>query len=242
MGLQRTMTAQLTNIRENIDHAPTKGDGSEQTWLTFLQGHLPKRYSIAQAHVIDHLGAISDAIDLVIYDAQYTPFVFNDNGILYIPAESVYAAFEAKQEIDKHKLDYAGQKIASVRRLVRTTTTFIDRGLLKPASPLFRIMGGFLCLDNGWSTSIGSSREFKNHIVPKDENHLIDIGCVLNDRSFKTELDVTDPVNPAVKIHFSEKQETLIYFFLNLVAELQRLGTVRPIDLNQYISQLQSKS
>ncbi len=40
---------------------------------------------------------------------------------------------------------------------------------------------------------------------------------------------------------YSTADETLIYFFLKLVSELQKLGTVRPIDLNKYIDQLDSQ-
>jgi hypothetical protein len=241
LGMQKTMIQDLRTIRENIDHEPTKGEGSESIWIEFLRDYLPRRYSVAKAKVVDHQGSTSDAIDVVIYDAQYTPFVLNKSGIKYIPAESVYAVFEAKQDVNKDRLEYAGKKIASVRTLHRTKTTFIDRGIQKPAADLFRIIGGFLCLDNCWKGSISASKHFKNQITKSDEDHFIDLGCVLNDKSFKTEIDFSDKLNPKVNVCFSVEEETLIYFFLKLVAELQRLGTVRPIDLNKYIDQLKSQ-
>lgn len=241
LGMQKAMIQDLKTIRENIDHEPTKGEGSENIWIQFLGDYLPKRYSVAKAKVVDHFGTTSDAIDVVIYDAQYTPFVLNKSGIKYIPAESVYAVFEAKQDVNKDRLVYAGKKIASVRTLHRTTTTFIDRGIEKPATALFRIIGGFLCLDNCWKGSLNTSKHFKDQITKSDENHFIDIGCVLNDQSFKTEVDFSDKLNPKININFSTQEETLIYFFLKLVSELQRLGTVRPIDLNKYIDQLKSQ-
>ena len=241
LGLQKSMIEDLKTIRENVDHEPTKGEGSEITWIRFLKDYLPKRYSIAKAKVVDHYGNTSDAIDVVIYDSQYTPFVFNKNGIIYIPAESVYAVFESKQDVNKNRLQYAGRKIDSVRKLIRTTAPVIDRGEVRPAPILFRIIGGFLCLDNCWKGSISTSKHFKEHIRDSDENHFIDIGCVLNDKSFTAEIDLTDKLNPKVGINFSADGETLIYFFLKLVAELQKLGTVRPIDLNKYIDQLKSQ-
>lgn len=240
-GMQKTMVQDLATIRENIDHEPTKGEGSEQIWIQFLKDYLPKRYSVAKAKIVDYRGNTSDAIDVVIYDSQYTPFVLNKAGIIYIPAESVYAVFEAKQEISKDMLAYAGKKIESVRRLERTTAPVVDKGVVKPAPSLFRILGGFLCLDNTWKNSIENSTHFRKYVKDATESQFIDIGCVLNDRSFKAENYLSDKLTPMVNINFSTENETLIFFFLKLVAELQKLGTVRPIDLNKYIDQLDSQ-
>jgi hypothetical protein len=241
LDLQKTMKSELQTLRRNIKHEPTKGEGSEVVWIKFFQNYLPKRYSVAKAIIIDYEGKTSDAIDVVIYDSQYTPFILNENGVKYIPAESVYAIFEAKQEISKQFLEYASAKVLSVRQLIRTTAPVIDKGIVKPAPQLFNILGGFLCLENRWKSSISSNKAFKDAITVSTELKIIDIGCVLNDRSFKTVVDLTDHLNPKVDISFSTVEETLIYFFLKLVAELQKLGTVRPIDLNKYIDQLESQ-
>lgn len=236
LGLQKSMISDLDNIRKNIDHEPTKGDGSENIWIKFLEEYLPRRYSVTKAKIVDYNGNTSDAIDVVIYDRQYTPFVFNKGGIKYIPAESVYAVFEAKQEITKSYLIYASKKIASVRNLYRTTTTIVDKGVAKPAPTLFKILGGFLCLENSWKKSISEERSFNTCINEFDQNQSIDIGCVLNEKSFICEVN-----NKELKLKFSTKDEALIFFFLKLMYELQKLGTVRPIDLNQYINQLNSQ-
>lgn len=241
LDLQKTMESKMQTIRKNIKHEPTKGEGSETVWIKFFQDYLPKRYSVAKAIIIDYEGNTSDAIDVVIYDSQYTPFILNEHGIKYIPAESVYAIFEAKQEVSKKFLEYASAKILSVRNLLRTTAPVVDKGLIKPAPQLFNILGGFLCLENTWKSSIENTKAFKDAITVSTELEIIDIGCVLNDRSFKTVVDLTDHLNPLVDISFSTSEETLIYFFLKLVAELQKLGTVRPIDLNKYIDQLDSQ-
>ncbi len=67
-------------------------------------------------------------------------------------------------------------------------------------------------------------------------NSLIDIGCVINDKSFAYDKSTNDS-----RIAFSTDRETLIFFFLKLVCMLQQLGTVRPIDLNKYINKLESQ-
>lgn len=37
----------------------------------------------------------------MIYDRRYSPFLFNQSGAVFIPAESVYAVFEVKQELSR---------------------------------------------------------------------------------------------------------------------------------------------
>lgn len=81
-----------------------------------------------KAIVIDSDGNTSDQIDVVIYDNWYTPFIFTQNGFHYIPAEGVYAVFEVKPNISKEYIKYAGNKIASVRQLKRTSTSMINSG------------------------------------------------------------------------------------------------------------------
>lgn len=236
MGFQESMRSELNTIRKNVQHAPTKGNGTESIWINFLSEYLPHRYSIAKAIIVDYLGNTSDEIDVVIYDCQYTPFVYKTDGIRYIPAESVYAVFETKQEINRSFLAYTSGKIESVRKLHRTTTHVIDKGEKNPAPKLFEILGGFLCLDNIWKKSISNEKPFLTYMGNLTGNTVIDIGCVLNDKSF-----VYDKANIKTRISFSSNNETLIFFFLKLVQMLQHLGTVRPIDLDKYISKLESQ-
>ena len=65
-----------------------------------LDTYLPKRYQAAKAHVVDSLGNFSQQIDVVVFDRQYSPFIFTYENETIIPAESVYAVFEAKQTAD----------------------------------------------------------------------------------------------------------------------------------------------
>lgn len=242
LDMQDTMCKKLTTFRKNVGHEGTKGDGSENVWVKFLNKYLPKRYSVSRAKIIDHWGKTSDQIDVVIYDSQYTPFIFNEDGVRYIPAESVYAVFEAKQEINKGFIEYAGNKIASVRKLARTSAEIVDRGIRRTPANLFPVLGGFLCLGNGWKKSIKDSKPFTESINALDHTTVLNVGCVLNDLSFMTDLDASDPSQLVIKqIHFSTKEETLIFFFLKLVDALQKLGTVRPMELDKYINNLKSK-
>ncbi|MCL8489500.1 MULTISPECIES: DUF6602 domain-containing protein [Bradyrhizobium] len=125
-GLHGEIEMRLQRSREVIGHAVAKGDASEGIWIELLTNYLPQRYRVAKAFVIDSTDTTSQQLDIVIYDRQYTPLIFNQDGTLVIPAESVYAVFEAKQSIDAGQVDYAAKKIASVRALHRTMRIPID--------------------------------------------------------------------------------------------------------------------
>ena len=68
---------------------------------SLLQTYLPQRYQAASAHVVDSEGTFSQQIDVVVFDRQYSPFIFKFQGQTVVPAESVYAVFEAKQAITR---------------------------------------------------------------------------------------------------------------------------------------------
>ena len=120
-GLHDDIERRLATARKAFVHPGTKGDASESIWLQLFQTYLPQRYRAASAHVVDSKGTFSDQIDVVLFDRQYSPFIFHYEGQTIVPAESVYAVFEAKQTINAGQIDYAQQKVASVRRLYRTS-------------------------------------------------------------------------------------------------------------------------
>lgn len=96
-----------------------------------------------KAIVIDSTGNVSEQMDVVIYDAIYTPFIFKQDGFMYIPAESVYAVFEVKQDVEGH-IEYAAKKVESVRKLKRTSISMVSSGKTTPARALTKIIGGIL--------------------------------------------------------------------------------------------------
>jgi hypothetical protein len=135
-GLHDDIESRLANARKTLGHSVTKGDASEGVWLKMLQTYLPKRYQAARAHVVDSAGAFSEQIDVLVFDRQYSPFIFEFDGQTVVPAESVYAAFEAKQTITAGEVKYAKRKVASVRRLNRTSLPIPHAGgVFDPKTP-----------------------------------------------------------------------------------------------------------
>src|SRR5437867_9759527 len=93
-SLHDDIERRLATVRESFGHSTTKGDASEQVWLQMLQTYLPRRYQAEKAHVVDSNGVFSQQIDVVVFDRQYSPFIFHYEGQIVVPAESVYALFE----------------------------------------------------------------------------------------------------------------------------------------------------
>ncbi len=138
-GLHDSIEHRLRLARETMGHPVSKGDASEAVWLELLQTYLPRRYQAERAHIVDSKGAFSNQVDVVVFDRQYSPFVFHHEGQIVIPAESVYAVFEAKQSVTAAEIDYAHRKAASVRRLHRTSLPIPHGGGTYSPKPPSRI-------------------------------------------------------------------------------------------------------
>ena len=114
--MQTEMLQTLRTGAAAFTHPGTKGDNTEVNWIEWFCKYLPSRYKVDKAIIIDSTGKCSDQIDLVIYDAQYSYLVFQQQDSKLIPAESVYAIFEVKQNLNKEHMEYAQGKAESVRR------------------------------------------------------------------------------------------------------------------------------
>ena len=253
-GLQEQMLTSLNVNRMFIGHPGSKGDATEQHWIEFLRAYLPERYKVDKAIVIDSTGNVSEQMDVVIYDAIYTPFIFKQDGFMYIPAESVYAVFEVKQDV-KGYIEYAAKKIESVRKLKRTSISMVASGITKPARPLTKIIGGIL-------TTTSSYKENDRVIKQLEELkglQTLDLGCLCDAGSFYVDYKETvpkdiDPITDNCKyieqvyesrevkeIEFSNKEVSLFTFFLQLVSYLKSIGTVAAIDINAYLKAINAK-
>jgi hypothetical protein len=224
-GLHDTIQHRLEVARRTLAHPGTKGDASEGVWIDLLNAYLPRRYEAAKAHVVDSRGAFSDQIDVVVFDHQYSPFIFKFDEQVVIPAESVYAVFEAKQAISAAQVAYARAKITSVRRLHRTTLPIPYAGGTYPAKPLIPIFGGLLTFESDWNPPLGEPlREALQ--IGSSEGHL-DLGCVAAHGYFaynkqRSHYDLFQGGKPATA------------FLFKLISELQFSGTVPMIDVLAY--------
>ncbi len=228
-----TQAAQELN-REFAVHQGTKGEATETSWIRLLQEYLPNRYAIERAMVVDSNGEASEQIDIVIFDRQYTPFVINYEGLVYIPAESVYAVFEVKQDISKDHVEYASKKIQSVRRLKRTSALITDHTGSQRKKALFDMPAGLLTLSSSWSPGLGDPFEKAIQCSWEIENGKIHLGCVLSEGGFRV------VEGDEFTIERSEPEASLMYFLMSLFKTLQPLGTVPAVDMDQYLKWIAS--
>lgn len=262
-GLQNQMEAQLSTNRESITHPGSKGDALENAWIDWLRNYLPNRYSVDKAIIIDNKGNTSHQIDIVIYDNWFTPFIFSQNGFHYIPAEGVYAVFEVKPDIKgsvegKDYIQYAAEKIESVRKLERTSVGMIASGQPIAPRPLTKIIGGILTSTNSYSHRDNKTIEKK--IKNQTGLRSIDFGCIADYGSFFVDYDGKENIllkeeNDFKKryldyyndrkfsyIKFSKRDNSLVTFFMQLTRYLQQaIGTVSAIDLQSYLDTIQEE-
>jgi len=215
----------LETARQSFGHPVTKGDASELVWLTLLQRYLPQRYQAATAHVVDSNGQFSQQIDVVVFDRQYSPFIFHFEGQMVIPAESVYAVFESKQTINASQVTYAKEKVASVRCLHQTSLPIPHAGGVYPEKKLTPILGGLLTFESDWSPALGDS--LQQALIDGNDYGQLNLGCVAAHGHFE--------INGTGKSYnFFNEQKPATAFLFKLISQLQFSGTVPMIDVQAY--------
>lgn len=212
----------LGAVRNSFKHPGTLGDASESVWLEVMQTYLPRRYSVARAHVVDSKDNFSDQIDVVIFDRQYTPFILHFAGKSIVPAEAVYAVFEAKQTVDAAQIVYAEKKVASVRALARTSLKIPYAGGKYGAKKPGPIIGGLLTLESDWKPAMGAP--LRKALSTGGPGRL-DIGCVAAHGYFQ---------RGTRGYAYSDGNQPATSFLFALISELQKLATVPMIDVGAY--------
>lgn len=207
-------------------HPGTKGDDTELNWLQMLRGMLPGRYGVSKGFVVDCEGSQSDQIDIVIHDCHFSPLLFKVGGALYIPAESVYAVFEVRQELAKWNMEYAANKVASVRRLVRTSVPIPHAGGVYAAIQPKQIIGGVLTRRSVWTPAFGSP--FCRSLASLTGDEELNLGCAVEHGSFVLTGGSGD-------VEHVGSEVALIYFVMSLLRALQALATAPAIDYSQYL-------
>ena len=228
---QAVLKAQLDLSKTSITHMGERGEVDERHVIEILRRYMPDRYSVQSGIVIDSQGGTSDQIDVIIFDRQYTPTLLDQHDHKYIPAEAVYAVFEAKPTIDKAYLEYASAKARSVRSLHRTSLPVVHSDGIKPPKPLFDIPAGLIAAEIDWKDGFGETFK-QNHALLENEGRL-DCGLAVSGHAF-------DCFNGDYVL--ADGKNALVFFLFRLLQKLQSLGTVPMIDWNAYANQLANNS
>lgn len=232
-GLQAQLEGSLRGSRLAVTHPGARGEASEEDWLRILKDHLPERYQADRAFVIDSNGATSEQIDIVIYDRQYSPFLYNQANQRYVPAESVYGVLEVKQELSRDHILYAGDKAASVRRLHRTSARIPHAGGEYDPRSLPRIVSGLVTYQSSWNPPFGDA--FRDALRELGADAQLDIGCSLRDGTFEATYRAGQPVNVTI----AAGPRSLVQFLMRLLKQLQLLATAPAIDYGAYLARFE---
>lgn len=240
-GMQKEMLQKLQTGAIPLVHPGSKGDNTETNWIEWFRSYLPERYKVDKAIIIDSTGKESQQMDLVIFDAQYSYLVFHQGDTKLIPAESVYAVFEVKQELNKEYIEYAKEKAKSVRTLHRTSARIKHAGGDYEPKPLHEILAGVLTTRSGWASPIASN--VAKYVLDCGHEDRLDFVCSISDNTFV--IDHNTFVNQydetqTPSIRFCEKDESLVFLLLNLLRRLQDIGTVPAIDFSKYAEGISS--
>ena len=229
LAKQREMLERLLGARRVVAHPGEKGTATEENWRELLSAYLPNRYEVDKAFVVDVDGQRSQQIDVIVFDQQYSPVLFETGGVRFIPAENVYAVFEVKQELDRRNLDYAARKVESVRRLRRTSAPIVHAGgEYEPRAP-FRILGGILATASAWSRPFDKPLTEALKVLPAEGR--VDIGCMLEQGAF----EATYAEGIEVRVDVDLADVSLVSFLFKLLRALQRMGTVPAIDFEEWL-------
>lgn len=230
------MKAAFLAIRDVTDHGPTRGDESEADWIGLMRDFLPTRYCVGPIFAVDHTGAMSQQIDVAVYDTHFSPQWFGaTRGTRFVPVESVYAVFEVKPAFNSEYLSAARQKVASVRHLTRTCQSVahkggtFERADIKPAP----IIGGILTTRCELQTDpIGKLQETQpiDHQAPD----FLNIGICLDRFSFDYTPEVKTGGEVQLPLTVSPPNHQLIHFAIRLFRQLQMVGSVPAVEMDRY--------
>lgn len=241
-SIQKEMIASLNLSSSAVIHPGTKGDATENDWISFFRNYLPTRYKVDKGIVIDSDGNQSQQIDIIIYDNHYSYFVFHRDDTLLVPAESVYAVFEVKQNLNKEHIQYAGNKAKSVRELHRTSAPIKYAGGQYPPKELHEIVSGLLTTTCDWKGPIQS--KVVQYLNERDYYERLDLVCSINKCTFSVNNNVflSDyDSKENYETMFCESDKSLVYLLLSLLKKLQDIGTVPAISFSDYEKPIDAK-
>ncbi|HTK62269.1 MAG TPA: DUF6602 domain-containing protein [Pseudonocardia sp.] len=229
------LRASFLAIRDVTTHPTERGDQGEADWVGLIRDFLPTRYAVGPIFAVDHHGQMSQQIDVAVYDTHYSPQWFGAaSGTRFVPVESVYAVFEVKPEFNTARLKYAREKVASVRKLERTSQSVVHKGGVYKHEEIDvkPIIGGILTTRKDLAKPIGQLTKTQ----PKmGDDGFLDIGICLDQFAFDyTPTIVGDRVR--VELDTCEGDDALIHFCIRLFRQLQAIGTVPAVDMTKYES------
>lgn len=193
------------------------GNYREGMWVKFFRGIIPLKYSLTQGVIIiDSKGNVSKEVDIVIFDEQFTPYVFQYNSLKFIPIEAVVIAVECKSTSYSRKalLEWSD----SIAKL-ETSRTGIARVLGGQSIGLtnhtqtrtrpLRILTTMKSVGENKQKEESMQQEEQNQQATQDQRKLTDVfDFVISEEV----IDDSNPENKEFKVCVSNKTKSLAWW------------------------------
>jgi len=101
----------------NLIHPGEFGMYREKICIDLLKDVVPMRLDFGTGFIIDSTGNVSHQCDIIIFDANNTPLIENNEKQRFFPIECVVAVGEVKSDLSKTKLKEALQKLSNVKAM-----------------------------------------------------------------------------------------------------------------------------
>jgi Domain of unknown function (DUF6602) len=98
-GVSKKLKIDFEEQAKLLGHPGEVGTGRETVLENILVKYLPRRYGVDSGFVIDALGNKSEQIDIIIYEADYTPVFEIVDGKKFFPCETVVAVGQVRTDI-----------------------------------------------------------------------------------------------------------------------------------------------
>ena len=145
------------------------------------------------------------------------------------PRDDDQVIVTTKGEVSEAAREYAAAKVASARRLHRTTREIRHAGGTYDPKPLDPIIGGILTDRCDWSPCFGDP--FLAAIEATSDLDFLDLGCALGAGSFEAWPGDT---GEGVRVETSSPELALMFLLIRLLDRLQAIGTAPALDMRAY--------
>jgi len=238
---------EFENLSSKIQHSGEMGSLREEVLKHCLRELIPTKYSIGTGIVVDAYDTQSKQQDLLIYDGFSSPRFLNNEALVVLPVESIYATIEVKSTLNHTTLKQAVENARSVNALKKT--------LLYPPGPIPHVEPSNMILSClfAYTSDVELTTTQKNFDVLNSELPfeqrigiicILDKGCIVTAQKDNANIDNVWPnVNTRTLIRPNKLEQNLYLFYLTLQTGLSLIPCYPP-NLMQYANlnkSLQSK-
>lgn len=101
----------------NLIHPGEFGVYREKICIDLLRNVVPMRLDFGTGFIVDAMGNVSHQCDIIIFDANNTPLIENNEKQRFFPIECVVGVGEVKSDLSKPKLQEALQKLSNLKAM-----------------------------------------------------------------------------------------------------------------------------